>query len=338
MGGASDDGTGANADEGSATDLLDETTVVVVGGGPAGCSAGVFTGRYGLDTTVFDRGNAALQRCAYLENYLGFPAGIDIDTFHELMHAHAEESGCDIVPETVVSVERDGEDGDDGDDDDNRDGDDESRFVVETQAGRRVRTEYVVVAAWYDGSYLRALGDDEMFEEHEHHGEVEERFDPEYADDDGRTPVDGLYVASPADARSAQAIVAAGNGAHVARHLIEDHRREQGYPEGVAAHYDWLRRDAEFSGEWADRDRWREWFENEVGDDYEVDDDRLADLRETYIDREFATRRTDEEVREQSERGLERLVEIVGTGRLLDAMDDETVAEYAAEAVDSRGE
>jgi len=317
---------GANADEDSTADLLDETTVVVVGGGPAGCSAGVFTGRYGLDTTVFDRGNAALQRCAYLENYLGFPAGIGVETFHELMHAHAEEAGCDLVPETVVSVERDTDD----------DGDDESRFVVESRAGRRVRTEYVVVAAWYDGSYLRALGDDEMFEEHEHHGEVEERFDPEYPDD-GRTPIDGLYVASPAGARSAQAIVAAGNGAHVARHLIEDHRRELGYPEGVAAHYDWLRRDAEFSGEWADRDRWREWFDNEVGDDYEVADDRLAGLRESYIDRAFATRRTDEEVREQSERGLERLVEIVGTGRLLDAMDDETIAEYAAESVDSVG-
>ena len=329
--------------DGESAAFAHETTVVVVGGGPAGCSAGVFTGQYGLDTTVFDRGNAALRRCAYLENYLGFPAGIGVETFHELMHAHAEESGCELVSETVVSVERDG--GDDGvgdgdaDDSEDSDGDsDESGFVVETQAGRRVGTEYVVVAAWYDGSYLRALGDDEMFEAHEHHGEVEERFDPEYADEDGRTPIDGLYVASPAGARSAQAIVAAGNGAHVARRLIEDHRRERGYPAGVAPHYDWLRRDAEFSGEWADRDRWREWFDNEVGDEYDVADDRLADLRESYIDRAFETRRTDEEVRELSERGLERLVETLGPERLLDAIDDATVAEYAAESVDSSGE
>lgn len=47
--------------------------VVIVGGGPAGCSAGVFTGRYGLDTVIFDRGRSSLRRCAYLENYLGFP-------------------------------------------------------------------------------------------------------------------------------------------------------------------------------------------------------------------------------------------------------------------------
>lgn len=297
-----------------------DPTVAVVGGGPAGCSAGVFTARYGLDTVVFDRGNAALSRCAYLENYLGFPAGIGVDAFHELMHAHVKEVGCDLVPEMVVSVERD---------------EDESGFVVETQEGRRVEVEYVVVAAWYDGSYLRALGDDAMFETHDHHGETEERFDPDYADDDGRTPVDGLYVASPASARSAQAIVAAGNGAHVARCLLEDHRRELGYPAEVAAHYDWLRPDSEFSGEWDDRDRWREWFDNEVGEEYEVSDDRLAELREAYIDRAFKTHRTDEEIREQSERGIRRLVEVVGTERVLDAIDDSTVREYAAETVDS---
>jgi hypothetical protein len=294
-------------------------TVVVVGGGPAGCSAGIFTARYGFDTIIFDRGNAALQRCAYLENYLGFPAGIDIDTFHDLMHAHAEEVGCDIVPEMVVSVNREGR---------------ASGFEVETQDGQRVEADYVVVAAWYDGSYLRDLGDDAMFEMHEHHGELEERFDPDYPDDDGRTPIDGLYVASPAGARSAQAIVAAGNGAHVARCLLEDHRRDRGYPEGVAAHYDWLRPDSEFSGEWADRDRWREWFANEVGDDYEVGDERLADLREQYIDRAFETRRTETEVAELSERGLRRLIEVVGTERVLDAIDEETIREYAGEPLE----
>ena len=297
--------------------------VVVVGGGPAGCSAGVFTARYGLDTVVFDRGNAALPRCAFLENYLGFPAGIGVDTFHDLMHAHADESGCDVVAEMVVSVDRD---------------EAESGFVVETQKGRRVATDYVVVAAWYDGSYLRPLDDDAMFETHEHHGEVEQRFDPDYPDADGRTPVDGLYVASPADNRSAQAIVAAGNGAHVARCLLEDHRRELGYPEGVAAHYDWLRPDGAFSGEWADRDRWREWFANEAGDDYDADDERLADLRETHIDRAFEARLTDAEAEERADAGLRRLVEVIGTERVLDAIDDATVREYAANSVGSSHE
>ncbi|WP_121821897.1 NAD(P)/FAD-dependent oxidoreductase [Halostella salina] len=290
--------------------------VVIVGGGPAGCSAGVFTARYGLDTVVFDRGNAALPRCAYLENYLGFPAGVDVDAFQELMHAHVEEVGSTVVPELVESVER-------------ADGD--ARFTVETDEGRRVVADYVVAAAWYDGSYLRALDEPTMFEQQEHHGEVEERFDPDYPDADGRTPVAGLYVASPAGQRSAQAVVAAGNGGHVARCLIEDRRRERGFPEGVAPHYDWLRPETEFSGEWDDRDRWREWFENEVGDDHDLDDDRFIELREAYIDRAFGTRRSESEIEARSDRGVRKLVEVLGTERVLDAVDDEALRNYVAE-------
>jgi len=278
--------------------------VVVVGGGPAGCSAGVFTARYGLDTLVFDRGNAALQRCAFVENYPGFPGGVDVPTLLDLFRDHAREAGCDRVEDTVEAVERPA----DGD-----------GFVVETQDGRRVGASYVLAAAWYDGSYLRPVVGDDGFEAHDHHGETEERFDPDYPDADGRTPIDGLYVASPADQRSAQVVIAAGNGAHVARSLLEDHRRELGFPEGVAPHYDWKRPDSEFSGEWGDRDRWREWFDEEAGDDHGLSDDRFAELREAYIDRAFDTRMTDEAVEARTEAGYHRL---------LDHVDDEYIESY----------
>lgn len=289
--------------------------VAVVGGGPAGCSAAVFTARYGLDTVVFDKGNSALRRCAYLENYLGFPAGVDIDVFHDLMHEHVEELGGEFVEEMVESVTRC--DSDDG-------------FVIETQEGQSVTANSVIAAAWYDGSYLRALGDDRMFEEQEHHGEIEERFDPEYPDDDGRTDVEGLYVASPAGGRSAQAIVAAGNGAHVARSLLEDRREQRGFSGGVAPHYDWLRRGTEFSGEWAERDRWREWFENEMEADG-IDQDQLVELREEYIDRAFETKLSADGADERFEDGISRLVETIGQERVLDAIDDEHIEEYLSE-------
>jgi len=290
--------------------------VVVVGGGPAGSTAAVFAARYGLATVVFDRGNAALPRCGYLENYPGFPGGVAVETFRDLLAAHVAEAGAALRAELVTAVSRDGE-----------------GFVVETDEGREMATSYVVAAAWYDGSYLRGLGDDAaMFETHEHHGESEERFAPDYPDADGRTPVEGLYVAAPNGDRNDQAVVAAGQGAHVARSLIEDDRRAAGYPEGVIReHYDWVRPEREFSGEWAERERWREWFENELPDDHGLAADELVEMRERYVDRAFETRVSPDEAEDRWADGVARLVEAVGEARVLDAVDDETIRAYLAD-------
>ena len=291
---------------------MDAAEVAVVGGGPAGCAAGVFTGRFGLETAVFDRGKAALPRSAFLANYPGFPAGIDIPTFQGLLHDHAREAGCEVVEETVAAVRRGPSDG--------------ARFLVETADGREIAAERVVAAAWYDAAYLRPLTGDGAFETVVHHGEEHEQFDRGYADPDGRTPVEGLYVAAPNDGRNAQAITSAGQGAHVARSVIQDVRRERGYAGDVlTARFDWLRPASEFSGEWADRDRWREWFDNELPDDHGLDDAALDRLRERYLDRAFDTKLSDAEVERRTERGQRRLLE---------HLDDAIVLEYAEELRD----
>lgn len=300
------------------TDAVDRD-VVVVGGGPTGSSAGIFTSRYGLDTLVFDRGKAALPRAARIENYPGFPAGIDIETFTALLGDHVEEAGCASVADTVESIGRAGGSTDDG-------------FVVETVDGRAVTTRYVVAASWYDGEYLRPLVGDGAFEIHDHGEERHEHFDPEYPDADGRTPVEGLYVAAPAGERNAQAIVAAGQGAHVARTLLEDHRRARGYPDGVAEHYDWLRPESEFAGEWGDRERWREWFAGRIPDDPDVNDARLAEVRESYIDRAFETRLSDEEIERRRARSHDRLLEHIDDDRIrayVDEIDGEATGDPA---------
>jgi 2-polyprenyl-6-methoxyphenol hydroxylase-like FAD-dependent oxidoreductase len=291
------------------TDEPSEYEVAVIGGGPAGSAAGVFTARYGLETVVFDRGPGALPRAAYVENYPGFPAGIDVGTLRDLLHDHLQESGSRLVAETVESVEEDAD-----------------RFRVVTDS-RQITADYVVAAAWYDGSYLRPVVGEEAFHVHEHHGEERERFDPDYPDADGRTPVDGLYVAAPSGDRNDQVAVSVGHGAHVARELLADHRRAEGFPDGVAEHYDWLRPESEFSGEWADRDRWREWFANEAGD-HDLTDERFVELRERYIDRAFDTQLSEVEIERRRERGHRRLAEHLDSEAVLDAIDDETIREY----------
>lgn len=281
--------------------------VVVVGGGPAGASAGVFTARYGLDTLVFDRGTASLRRCAYLENYLGFPAGIDIETMYGLIHDHAEEAGCDLRAELVESVKR---------------SEGMGRFAVETATGTTVTAERVVTATKYDADYLRPLGaEDAMFEVHEHGDEEHEQFDKSYPEADGTTPIEGLYVASPAET-DAQAIMAAGHGARVARTVLADVREERGYPEAVADVWDWVRKEAERTGEWADRERWREYIAERVPDDHGLSAARFEELREREIDRRFDAYLTEAEVEQRRKEGQRRL---------LDHFDDDVILDAAAD-------
>lgn len=281
--------------------------VVIVGGGPAGCSAGIFIARYGLDAVIFDRGRSSIQRCAHLENYLGFPAGIDIGTLYGLMHDHAEEAGCEIVPDMVESIEY---------------RDDDEGFVVGTQEGRRVTAGRVVAASRYDGEFLRPLGDESMFTTYEYDGEEHERFDKGYSEQDGTTPIDGLFVASPAEGIDYQAIMAAGRGARVGIEVVEDVRRERGLPEPVSNHYDWIRRESELAGEWSDPDRWREYFEDRLPEDHDIEAERRVALREREIDRRLETYIEREEMERRNRRGLERLLKHV---------DDELILERAAE-------
>lgn len=301
---------------------------VVVGGGPAGCAAAVFAARGGLDVAVFDRGRSSLARCAHLENYPGFPAGIDVGTLSDLMRAQAERAGCAVVEDLVESVERAG----DGE---------AAGFRVTSQEGEPVTARRVVAATRYDGEYLRGLDDDEaMFEVHDHGGETHEGFDREYADRDGTTPVDGLYVASPSDA-DRQAVTAAGRGARVGKRVVADARVDDGWWPAAAESVDWVRREAELDDEWADRDRWVEWFDAEHADGpVDPDSERFARVREaavddalsSYVDAEEEAARAAAGHRALAERlDPEAVVDAHGTDALLDAMDDEAIAAHAGD-------
>ncbi|WP_096393747.1 FAD-dependent oxidoreductase [Halorubrum trapanicum] len=314
-----------------------ERDVVVVGCGPAGCAAAVFAARDGLDVAVFDRGRSSLAQCAHLENYPGFPAGIDAGTLAELMREQAERAGCAVVEDLVESVER--AEGDAGDPGSSGDDPETERFVVTPQSGDPVTARRVVAATRYDGEYLRGLDDDDaMFEVHDHGGETHEHFDREYADRDGETPVDGLYIASPSDA-DRQAITAAGRGARVGKRVVADARVADGWWREAAEGVDWVRREAELDGEWADRDRWVEWFDAEHADGpVDPDSERFARVREAAVDDALAAYVDADEERARAAAGHralaehldpEAVVEAHGADALLDAMDDEAVAAYA---------
>ena len=306
--------------DGADTEL--DVDVAIVGGGPAGCSAGVFTARYGLETLVFDRGSSSLRRCACLENYLGFPCGIEAETFLELAQTHAREAGCRLREElvdAVVALEDEGE---------TEDAAGGEGFRLEPQDGNPVTARFVIAATKYDGSYLRGLDDEAMFTGESQSDEGSERFDRDYPDAEGRTPVEGLYVAGPLAGGGDQAIIAAGHGATVARALLRDRRQTNGYWGHFAEQYDWRRYSGNRQEEWADPERWVEYFESTAPDDREAEAIRrlaesyAAERDESYLEAETAARRT--------ERGQRRLAETLDDEVLLEAVDDEAIRERAA--------
>jgi hypothetical protein len=292
--------------------------VVIVGGGPAGCAAGVFCAREGLDTVVYDRGRSSIQRCGYLENYLGFPAGIDIETFYGLIHDHAETAGCTLVPALVESVERT---------------DDGEGFRVVPQDGEPVTARRVVAATRYDGEYMRGLDDDAaMFETSEHDGEEHEHFDGTYPAHDGTTPVDRLYVVTPSE-EDRQALVAAGRGARVAKRVVTEARMDRGWWEAAAEGVDWVRQKAELDDEWTDRERWVEWFDDRYAEEapVEADTEQFQRVREAAIDGSLSSYVSPEEVEARTAAGHETLASHLESERLLAAVDAESLLDHVGD-------
>ncbi|WP_227378019.1 FAD-dependent oxidoreductase [Haladaptatus halobius] len=77
--------------------------VIVVGGGPAGMSAALFTSKNGLDTTVFDTDQTWMHK-AHLFNFLGIRS-IDGDVFMQRAHEQATtDHGVDLHEDVAVSA------------------------------------------------------------------------------------------------------------------------------------------------------------------------------------------------------------------------------------------
>ena len=82
--------------------------VAIIGGGPAGASAAIYTARAGQETLVFDDGGGTTRDVDAIENYLGFPDGTTGPEIVELGQEHAQKFGAEFVNEEVIRVGQDG--------------------------------------------------------------------------------------------------------------------------------------------------------------------------------------------------------------------------------------
>ena len=82
--------------------------VIIIGGGPAGLSAGIYTGRGRLNTLILEKGipGGQILLTDFVENYPGFPDGVVPFELMEKFRLQAEKFGAKIVQDEVERIEK----------------------------------------------------------------------------------------------------------------------------------------------------------------------------------------------------------------------------------------
>ncbi|UCG39186.1 MAG: thioredoxin-disulfide reductase [bacterium] len=120
--------------------------MVIIGGGPAGLTAGIYASRALLDVVLLEKGayGGQMVTTAHIENYPGFPEGIGGFELADLMQKQAEVFGLPIQYRSVESVVRE-----------------ENSLVVNTGDGP-VRTRTVIIATGATPNKLGVPGEERL--------------------------------------------------------------------------------------------------------------------------------------------------------------------------------
>ena len=89
----------------------DSYQLIIIGGGPAGLSAGLYATRARLSTLLIERAipGGQIINAELVENYPGFPQGISGAELGSLMEQQATKYGLEIIMAEVEGVEVGGE-------------------------------------------------------------------------------------------------------------------------------------------------------------------------------------------------------------------------------------
>lgn len=85
--------------------------IVILGAGPAGYTAAIYACRAGLEAVIYEglQPGGQLTTTTEIENFPGFPQGVDGNKLVEDMRAQALRFGAQILPGTVVSSDFSGD-------------------------------------------------------------------------------------------------------------------------------------------------------------------------------------------------------------------------------------
>lgn len=123
------------------------TKVLIIGSGPAGYTAGIYASRANLNPVMYEgiQPGGQLTQTSEIENFPGFPEGVDGREMMEMIRKQAARFGTDMRPRIITKVDFS-----------------KRPFVCEDERGDKVVAETVIIATGASAKYL-GLADEEKY-------------------------------------------------------------------------------------------------------------------------------------------------------------------------------
>ena len=83
-----------------------EYDVIIIGAGPAGVSAGLYTKRANKKTLIIYNNESSLEKATKIENYYGFENGISGEELYKKGIEQAKNLGIDVKKEEVIKIDK----------------------------------------------------------------------------------------------------------------------------------------------------------------------------------------------------------------------------------------
>ncbi|WP_216830655.1 FAD-dependent oxidoreductase [Alkalihalobacterium elongatum] len=171
--------------------------VAIIGAGPAGASAALFSAKAGKKTIIFENDKSMTNR-AWVENHYGVN-GIEGPALLELGKKQAVKQGAEVVNRTVVNIDKESE-----------------GFTITTEENQQFQTKYVLLATGAITDLASKAGVNLVAGTEPRIKTIVE------VDADGKTNIDGIWAAGTIAGVSVHTIITAGHGASVAINIISE--------------------------------------------------------------------------------------------------------------------